>query len=98
MKFKDLRAALRAQHLAIYAPGQPLPAGGWRVVVWPSEFHPHGWSIRVTDPHRIINPAVASHFVRLGYWVQWSEQGDRMEAWPNEPDGSDALSQPGRDR
>lgn len=85
MRFKQLKARLIAEHhIKIYAPWQDLPDWGWHVVVWPSEFHPQGWAIRITHPHRILNPVVAKAFESVGYWVQWSDNDPRMEAWPKE--------------
>ena len=86
MKFVDLRRLLRAEHLVVLLPWEPIPADGWHVIVWPSEFHPEGWSIRMTHPHRILNECVAGGFRRIGYWVQSSDPsnfGSRMEAWPH---------------
>ncbi len=82
MTFKELRAALLREHMAIYTPFDKLPADGWQVIVWPSEFHPQGWSLRITHPHRIINAVVAGSFERVGFAVQWSDNDGRMEAWP----------------
>lgn len=82
MRFTELRRRLLADHLAIYLPWQPAPEHGWYVIVWPSDYHPQGWSIRVTHPHRVINRTVVSSFELLGFDVQWSEYDARMEAWP----------------
>lgn len=85
MKFAELRRRLRAEHLAVLLPWEPIPADGWHTIVWPSEFHPEGWSIRITHPHRITNACVESSFAALGYWVQASASHPycgRLEAWP----------------
>jgi hypothetical protein len=84
MTFDQLRAALLQVHMAVQQPSDSPPdGGGWYVVVSPSDYHPEGWSIRLSHPHRIIGGAVVRAFEAVGFEVQRGSDFDaRMEAWP----------------
>ena len=83
MNSRQLIAALKTQHIPAYTPWMQVPElVGWHVILCLSEYHPRGWSVRVSCPHRIINQAIASSFEALGYQVDWRENDPMMEAWP----------------
>lgn len=82
---KQLIEALKQQHIPAYTPWMTPPAlVGWHVIVCPSEYHPEGWSVRVSYPHRIINQAIVTSFEALGFAVDWRPNDALMEAWPRE--------------
>ena len=88
MEAPELVAALRRHHIAAAAAWQKRRPVGWHVVLSPSEYHPQGWTARVTTPHPNITQHAAAALVAVGYRVEVDPKWELIEAWPIDDAGA----------
>lgn len=82
MTSAEMLALLRTEHLTVTWPGGPVPQhGGWYLILTPSAYHPQGWTLRMTHPHRLLLAHVERVLVRLGMECQVDQAG-LIEFWP----------------